>query len=109
MAKYLARAKYTAPEGIRGLIEDGGTVRMEAVRELVRSVGGTMETFYFALGDFDAFVIVDMPELVAGVSAALTVNASGFATCDIVALLSPEEMDEAAKRSPVYDAPGADA
>jgi uncharacterized protein with GYD domain len=109
LAKYLARAKYTAPEGIRGLIADGGTVRVEAVRELVRSVGGTLESFYFALGDMDAYLIVDMPELVAGVSAALTVNASGFATCDIVALLSPEEMDEATRRSPIYDAPGSDA
>ena len=106
MPKYLAKAKYTAPDGVRGLIADGGSGRVEAVKALVESVGGTVESFYFALGEIDAYVIVDVPDAASGISVSLAVNASGLATTETVALLTPEEMDAAAKLSPRYDAPG---
>lgn len=106
MPKYLAKAKYTAPDGVRGLIADGGSARVEAVKALVESVGGAVESFYFALGEVDAYVIVDVPDLASGISVTLAVNASGLATTEIVALLTPEEVDAAARLSPRYDAPG---
>jgi uncharacterized protein with GYD domain len=104
--KYLVKANYTPPEGVKGLITDGGTARVKAVNELIASVGGKVEAFYFALGEVDAYVIIDMPDAVSGVSASLTVNASGLATCSVVALITPEEIDAAVKKSPQYDAPG---
>ncbi len=106
MPKYLVKAKYTAPAGVRGLIEDGGSERVAAVRELIESVGGTLDTFYFSLGEVDAYLVVDMPDIASGVATALTVGASGLATVETIALITPEEIDAAVKKSPMYDAPG---
>ncbi|MFQ5529014.1 MAG: GYD domain-containing protein, partial [Gemmatimonadota bacterium] len=58
MAKYLIQASYTA-DGVKGLMTDGGTKRREAASRLIESVGARMESFYFAFGDADAFVVVD--------------------------------------------------
>ena len=106
MPKYLVKANYTPPEGIRGLIADGGTARVKAVEEMLGSLGGKVEAFYYALGDVDAYVIVDVPDVISGVAASLTVGASGLATTSVVALVTPEEVDAAVKKSPLYDAPG---
>ena len=106
MPKYLAKAKYTAPDGVKGLLADGGSVRVAAVKALVASVGGTLESFYFAFGDVDAYVIVDLPDAASATAVSLTVSASGLATTEIVALLTPAEVDAAVKKSPAYDAPG---
>jgi uncharacterized protein with GYD domain len=73
---------------------------------LIESVGGTMEAFYFSLGDVDAYVIADIPDVASGVAIALTVGATGLATVETVVLITAEEMDAAVKKSPMYDAPG---
>jgi uncharacterized protein with GYD domain len=106
MPKYLAKAKYTAPEGVRGLIADGGTGREKAVTTLIESVGGKVESFYFAFGDVDAYVILDAPDAPTAAALSLTVSASGLATVEVVQLLTTAEVDAAVKKSPVYDAPG---
>jgi uncharacterized protein with GYD domain len=106
MAKFLAKAKYTAPDGVKGLIADGGTARLEAVKALLASVGGTVESFYFAIGEVDAYTVVDVPDSVSATAVSLAVNASGLATVELVALLTPQEVDAAARKLPQYDAPG---
>lgn len=106
MAKFLFKAKYTAPAGVKGLIEDGGSERLNAVRELTESLGGKLEAFYFALGETDAYTIVELPDMAAAVAASLTVGASGLATVEIVQLVTAAELDAAVQKSPLYDAPG---
>ncbi len=106
MAKYLVKAKYSAPAGVRGLLEDGGSERVAAVKALIESVGGTLEAFYFALGEYDAYVIADVPSLEAGTALSLTVSASGLAATETITLITPAQVDAAVKLSPVYDAPG---
>lgn len=105
MAKYLLRASYNA-EGTRGLIKDGGVKRREAAEGLVKSLGGTMECFYYALGDDDAYVIVDVPDQASLVAASLAVGASGVVTASTTPLFTAEEMDEATKKAPSYKPPG---
>ena len=106
MAKYLAKVKYTAPQGIQGLLASGGTERVRAATELIESLGGKLESFYFAFGDVDAFVTVDMPDTASGAAASLTVGSGGGATVEIGPLLTAAEIDEAAKKSPTYRPPG---
>ena len=65
-----------------------------------------MESFYFAFGEDDAFVVVDLPDNVAAASVALAVSSTGLAACRVVVLLTPSEIDEAAKRQVAYTAPG---
>ena len=55
MPKYLFQASYTA-EGAKGLQKEGGTKRRAAVEQLIKSVGGKLEAFYFALGETDVFL-----------------------------------------------------
>jgi uncharacterized protein with GYD domain len=106
MPKFLFEASYTL-DGIKGVQSAGGTSRRDAVAQVAKSVGGELESFHFAFGDRDAYVIVDLPDNESATAVALTVNASGGATVKTVVLLTPEEVDAAAKRSVDYRPPGA--
>ncbi|HQY91161.1 GYD domain-containing protein [Caldilinea sp.] len=105
MAKYLIQASYVG-EGVKGLLKDGGSVRRAAVEKLAKSVGGAVEVFYYAFGESDLYIIGDFPDNAAVAAVALTVNASGTATCKTTVLLTPEEIDAAAKKTPSYIPPG---
>ncbi len=105
MAKYLVQVTYTA-EGAKGLLKDGGTRRRDAARALVEHMGGTMEAFYFAFGDADAYIIVDLPDNATGAASSMTVAATGAIRCKTIVLLTPEEIDEAAKKTVSYAPPG---
>ena len=105
MAKYLIQANYVG-EGIKGLLKEGGSSRRAAVEKLFGSVGGRVEAFYYAFGDTDLFVIADMPDNVTAAALSLTVNAAGAATAKVTVLLTAEEVDAAAKKTPSYRAPG---
>jgi uncharacterized protein with GYD domain len=105
MAKYLINASYTS-EGAKGLIKDGGTKRRQAAEAAVKSVGGQVEAFYFAFGEHDAIVLVDVPDNASMASASMLINASGAVQTKTVVLLTPEEIDQATKKSATYQAPG---
>ena len=105
MPKYLIVANYSS-SGAEGLLSAGGSSRRTAITEMTEGLGGTLESFYFALGADDAFVTVDLPDDEAAASVALTVGAAGKASVRTITLLTPEQVDEAAKRSPTYRAPG---
>ena len=106
MSKFLFEASYT-PEGIKGVQSAGGSSRRDAVAQVAESVGGRLESFYFAFGERDAYVIVELPDNESAAAVALTVNAAGGATVNTVVLLTPDEVDDAAKRSVDYQPPGA--
>ena len=106
MAKYLIEASYLG-DAMKGLLKEGGSSRRQAVDKLLASVGGKVESFYFAFGDVDAYVLVDVPDNVSAAAIALTVGASGAIKLKTTVLMTPEEVDQATKKSPVYRAPGA--
>jgi uncharacterized protein with GYD domain len=106
MPKFLFQASYT-PEGVKGVQSGGGSARREAIAHMAETAGGTLESFHFALGERDAFVIADLPDNESAVAVALTANASGAVNVQTVALLTPEEVDAAANRSVEYRPPGA--
>ena len=106
MPKYLVEASYTL-EGIKGVQSAGGSSRRDAVARAAESVGGGLESFYFAFGERDVFTVVDLPDNESATALALTVNASGAVTVRTTVLLTPEEVDAAAKRSVEYRPPGA--
>jgi uncharacterized protein with GYD domain len=72
----------------------------------VKGVGGRVESFYFALGSTDAYVIADLPDNATAAALALTVSASGGTTVSTTALLTPDEIDQAADASVKYRPPG---
>ena len=105
MPKYLIQANYVG-EGLKGLLKEGGSGRRAAVEKLFGSVGGRVEAFYYAFGDTDVFIIADVPDNATAAALSLTVNASGAATSKVTVLLTPEEIDAAAKKAPTYRPPG---
>jgi uncharacterized protein with GYD domain len=106
MPKFLFRGSYN-PEGARGLLVQGGSARVTATRALAESVGGTVESFMFAFGGHDFYVMADLPDHAAALSIAATVAASGFiANFETIVLVTPEEADAAANLSPQYRPPG---
>ncbi len=105
MPKYLFQASYTV-EGVKGLLKDGGSKRRAAIEQTIKGLGGKLEAAYFALGQDDVFVIVDAPDNVSVAAVSLAVTASGAANVRTTALLTPEEMDQATKKTVSYRPPG---
>lgn len=60
MTKYLFEANYVG-EGIKGLMREGGTKRRDAVVEALKSVGGSLECFYYAFGETDVLGVFENP------------------------------------------------
>jgi len=105
MARYLIEASYTR-EGLQGVLREGGSGRRDAIGKLLADLGGSLESFHFAFGEQDAYVIVDVPDNVTAAAIGMTVGASGAVSTKTVVLLTPEEIDEATKKSIAYRPPG---
>jgi len=105
MPKYLLEVNYTL-DGIKGLKAQGGSARVAAATELIEGLGGKIESFNFAFGSADVYVIADFPDNVSAASAALTVSAGGGATARTVVLLTAAEVDAAAAKKTTYRPPG---
>jgi uncharacterized protein with GYD domain len=106
MAKFMVKARYTA-DGVKGVIKEGGSGRVAAVTKLTESLGGKVEAFYFAYGECDAYLIVDVADEATALGLSLAVNASGAVTLQLVPLITAAQMDAAIKKSVPYKAPGA--
>ena len=106
MPKFLIRGSYSQ-EGVKGVVKEGGTARKRVATALAESLGGRLEAFYFAFGPHDFYAIGDFPDNAAAAAIAATVGASGaMSSLETIALLTPEEIDDAMKRSAEYRPPG---
>jgi uncharacterized protein with GYD domain len=105
MPKYLLKASYM-PAGAQGLMKEGGTSRRDTIQKLAETSGGKLECFYFAFGETDAYVIVDVPNHSTAAAIALAVNSSNATRVSTVVLMTPEEIDEASRTTVEYRAPG---
>jgi uncharacterized protein with GYD domain len=106
MARYLLQVSYTL-DGARGVLKEGGSSRRATVQALLEGMGGTLEHFDFALGSDDAYVIAELADVTDVAAVSLAVAAGGGARLRTVQLLTPAQMDEAAKKQVNYRAPGA--
>jgi uncharacterized protein with GYD domain len=105
MSKYLFYGSYT-PEGYKGLMKEGGSKRIEAAKQALGSVGGSLEAFYFSFGENDFYIIVDLPDNITTTAVTLAGNVSGTFRIKGVALLTATEIDEAVKKSVDFRPPG---
>lgn len=106
MPKYLFEINYTL-DGVRGVAAKGGSVRKSAAQAAAKSLGGKVDSFYFAFGKTDVFTVVDLPDNEAAAALALTVTAAGGVTARTVVLVTPEEIDGAAQKTVKYTPPSA--
>jgi len=105
MPKYLTLGSYTA-EGIKGVLKDGGTGRRKAVQAAVEAMGGKIEAYYFAFGENDVVVISEVPDNVTAAALAIGIGSTGTVSLKTVVLLTPEELDEATKKTVAFRAAG---
>ncbi len=105
MPKFLIKANYVG-DGVKGLLKEGGSSRREAVDKLFKSVGAKLESFYYAFGETDLYVIADVPDNATMAALALMVASSGVINLNTTVLMTPEELDNAAQKTPVYRPPG---
>lgn len=106
MPKYLAQVSYTA-EGARGVLKEGGTARVATVTKMTKKNGGKVEAFYFAYGEYDAYLILDIADEASALALSMTVNASGAVRLNLVPLIAAAQIDAAAKKHATYTPPGA--
>ncbi len=105
MPKCLMHVNYVG-DGVKGLLKDGGSKRRTVVEKAVTSMSGTIESFYYAFGDTDLYLIAEFPDHASIAATVLTVTSTGTVTIKTTVLLTPEELDEAAKKTPLYTPPG---
>jgi len=105
MSKYLFEANYVG-EGIKGLMREGGSKRRDALVDALKSVGGSLECFYYAFGDTDVLGVFDVPGTADAAALSLMINSTGNVDVRLKPLMTVEDLDEAAKKTPSYRAPG---
>jgi len=105
MPKYMVQASYVG-EGLKGLIKDGGSKRRETVAQVIEGMGGTLESFYYAFGDYDVVGVAEMPDNTSVAAFSMMLNASGVINAKTIVLLTPEEVDQATKKTVDYRPPG---
>jgi uncharacterized protein with GYD domain len=106
MPTYMFQGSYSK-DAIAAIRKDGGSHRVEVARALASSIGGTLESFYFAFGEWDFIAIAEVPDAASAVALASTIGASGaMSRFETTALLSPDEVDAASRITPTYTPPG---
>lgn len=105
MAKYLLKGNYKG-EGIKGLLNEGGSKRREAASAAIESVGGTLDCMYYAFGESDIYGICDFPDVASATAVSLMINATGAVTINLTPLMTVEDVDAAMAKSPSYRPPG---
>jgi len=106
MPKFLVQASYTA-EGAKGVLKDGGSARRAAIEKMIKAVGGKVEAFYFAFGSDDVIIIGEVPDNATAAALSLTAAATGTSRSRTTILITPEEVDQASKKSVDFRKPGA--
>ena len=101
MAQYLIQASFTA-EGVRGLLNEGGSSRRSHAQEFAEGLGGSLEAFYFAFGSDDVVAIISLPDNVAMAALSLAFASGGAVRARTTVLMTPEEMDQASRMTVDY-------
>ena len=98
MPRYLIQASYTT-QGISDLVKNPQD-RTAAVRPVIERMGGKLESIYFAFGEYDAMLIVELPDNVAMAAISMAVGASGaFRSFKTTVLISMDEAVEAMRKA----------
>jgi uncharacterized protein with GYD domain len=75
MAHYLVQVAYT-PEAWAVQLHNP-LDRREAVSQVVERLGGYVESAYYAVGDYEAILIIEMPDKISAAAFSLAISAGG--------------------------------
>lgn len=105
MPKYMVQGSYSVA-GIKGVLAEGGSARVEEVKHLIEAAGGKLEAMYFTFGSDDFVILADGTDNATAAALAMTVASSGAASIKTTVLLTPEEIDTAKEQAVRYRPPG---
>jgi len=107
MAKYLALFGFTG-DTVRRFVANPSD-RALVTRRLMESVGGSLECYYWMLGQYDGMAIVEMPDSQSLAAGILAVTSSGaFTHFETHELLAADDLPAIAERARLvtYQPPG---
>jgi uncharacterized protein with GYD domain len=107
MPLYLGRFRYS-PDAMKAMIANPQD-RSAAAREVADSLGGRLEGFWFAFGEFDGVFLMDAPDHASAAALAMTIGASGaISDVETTVLLDMDEAQEAMRKAAAatYHPPG---
>jgi uncharacterized protein with GYD domain len=109
MTKYITIFSYSSGSWARMINHPGD--RTTAVRELLESLGGSLECLYWQLGTHDGYAIGDVPDAVTAEAVAAAMTKSGaFKSVEAHELLTQQQLIEtltlARDAAQVYEVPG---
>ena len=76
-------------QGLKGLLNEGGSKRRAVVEQLATEMGGNLEAFYFAFGSDDFVIIIDLPSDIDMTATAIVAQASGTVKSRVTVLVTP--------------------
>jgi uncharacterized protein with GYD domain len=98
------------PDSVARMI-DHPSDRVAAVSKVLEPLGGKVEAYYWLFGQFDGFVVAEVPDSVTAAAVSLVVASSGaFSHVETHEIIAPDEMDAALTKARTargeYQAPG---
>jgi len=105
MTRYLIEGSYSA-DGAKGLLSEGGSSRRKLIEDMINKLGGKLETYYWAFGENDFYVIAELPDAATAAALGLTVSGTGAVRTKTTILLTAEEIDKAGSLNVEYLVPG---
>ena len=98
------------PETVHHYMVNPGD-RVGPVKALLKTVGGTLESYYWMLGPYDGFVIAQVPDAKAIAAVSMAVGSTGaFRRLESYELLEPGDLEQIARlaheSSAIYRPPG---
>jgi uncharacterized protein with GYD domain len=96
--KYLQQASYTA-EALSAMLKNPQN-RSEMVRQTIEKLGGHLEGFWFAFGEYDTALVFEMPDNVSAAACSMAVSSGGgLKAVKTTQLLTTEEAMAAMKKA----------
>jgi uncharacterized protein with GYD domain len=88
MATYITLLNYTE-QGLKAIKESPS--RLEKARQLLKSMGGELKSFYLAQGRYDGIVITEAPNDEVGAKFALAIGAQGNVRTETLRAFTEDE------------------
>jgi len=109
MAKYIVFFSFT-PDALSRMIQSPGD-RKAPVAKMIEGMGGKLESYYWMFGDYDGFVIAQLPDSAAAAAVSLAVSSTGaFQRLETHELIEADHvmnvLQAASKARGSYTAPG---
>ena len=98
MPKYAFFFSYTSESWARMISARGD--RTAAVRQVLDSVGGSLESIYWMSGSFDGLGIAELPDTASAAAVSIAVMSSGaFARNEMHEVIGQDELDRALQQA----------